>query len=207
MTKKKLFPETRGVLAGTLGVALAFALAAAGCDSATGGGEDEYEDPAAATELAADINAMEGQSEGSVGSAEVNGATVKITGGFVDFRDDITVAKGVTLDVTEDDAAIGLHDVTLTVYGTVIAGPNHIRLEDTASWAIINGSGTIRLKGKGNLLYVSGNNEAERTLTLDGVTLAGVNNNSEPLVGIGAGGEFPQKRQDYRQYPCRGRME
>jgi hypothetical protein len=202
MTKKKLFhgvcgansqAKTRGFLAGTLGVVLAFALAAAGCDLTSGDPWDPGDtvDPAAAAELAADINAMEGQSEGSVGSAEVNGATVKITGGFVDFRKDITVAKGVTLDVTEDGAAIGLHDVTLTVNGTVNAGPDYIRLEDTASWAIINGSGTIYLKSRGYLLQVQGNkNVANRKLTLDGVTLAGVNNNSEPLVGIGAGGEF-----------------
>ncbi|MDR1574942.1 MAG: hypothetical protein LBS37_02950, partial [Treponema sp.] len=122
--------------------------------------------------LAADINGMTGQSEGSVGRAEANGATVRITGGFVDFRSNIEVPTGVTLDVTESGAMVGLHDVTLTVNGTVNAKSQYIRLEDSGQWGIINGSGTINLQGGGHLFHVQGNkNVANPKLTIDGVTL------------------------------------
>jgi parallel beta-helix repeat protein len=144
-----------------------------------------------AADLARDINAMEGQSEGSVGKAEANGATVTITGGFVDFRSNITVPAGVTLEVTENGAFIGLHDVTLTVNGTVNAKSGCIQLEDTAKWGTINGSGTVNLQGGGSLFHVEGNkNEATLTLTIDGVTLVGVKDNSDSLVGVGVGGVF-----------------
>jgi hypothetical protein len=146
-----------------------------------------------AAQLAAEINAMEGQSEGSVGSAKAEGATVRIIGGFVDMRTNLTVPAGVTLDVTEDghQAGLGLHDVILTVNGTVNAKARRIRMEDTGSWGTINGNGTIRLNGKGNLLYVEGNkNVANRKIILDGVTLVGLEDNDQALVYVGKGGEF-----------------
>jgi hypothetical protein len=167
----------------------------------TGGGSEPTPAERAA-ELAAAINNMEGQSEGSVGSATASGATVTITGGFVDVRANLTVPAGVTLDVTAGDgAALGLHNVTLTVNGTVNAGPGYIRLEDTADWGTINGSGTIRLVSRGSLFWVDGN-RAARTLTLEGVTLDGLTkggadgdteDNDEPVVGIGEGGVFVMK--------------
>jgi hypothetical protein len=145
----------------------------------------------AASQLAADINNMEGQSEGSVGRAAAYGATVKITGGFVDFRENITVPIGVTLEATEDSAAIGLHDVTLTVNGTVNANNDSVRLEDTAEWGTIEGTGTINLRSKGHLLDVHGNkNVASRTLTLNGVTLVGLSDNNASLVRVHDGGKF-----------------
>ena len=187
MANKKI-----GTLAGAFAfvLALVFGLLFAGCTTATGGEEPSAE----AAQLAEDINAMEGQSEGSVGKAEANGATVKITGGFLDVRADITVPAGITLDVTEDGAALGLHDVTLTVNGAVNAKNNAIRFGDTGQWAIINGSGTIYLKNKGCLLEVQGSeNVAKRELTLDGVTLVGLKDNDQPLVVVGGGGEFVLK--------------
>ena len=109
-------------------VALAFALLIAGCASTPKG------DPVAAAQLAADINAIKAE------SAELKGAQVKIVGGFVEIANGLTVPAGVTLDVTAEDAALGLRDSALTVNGTVNAGPWHIRLEDNASWGSINGA-------------------------------------------------------------------
>jgi hypothetical protein len=135
-----------------------------------------------------------------VGSAKASGATVTIIGGGVDVRADITVPAGVTLDVTAEDAKLSLHNVTLTVNGTVNADPGRIRLEDTADWGTLKGSGTIRLTGKGSLFVVEGNkNRATRTLTLDGVTLVGLEDNNESLVLVngdpdkGYKGEFVLK--------------
>jgi parallel beta-helix repeat protein len=147
-----------------------------------------------ADDLARAINGMEGQSGGSVGRVEANGATVKITGGFVDFRADITVPAGVTLDVTESGVLALLHNVTLTVNGTVNAVSGYLQLEDSADWGTINGSGTINLRGQGSLFHVSRNrNKPTRTLTIDGVTLVGVNDNFDPLVSVGVGGVFVLK--------------
>jgi hypothetical protein len=89
--------------------------------------------------------------------------------------------------VTADKAALILSNSTLTVNGTVNAGPNHIRMGGSASRATIAGSGTIRLREQGNLLSVDGN---KKKLTLDGVTLVGIPDNNEPLVRVGRGGEF-----------------
>jgi hypothetical protein len=169
---------------GSIVMALAFGLMLAGCD-VDGGSEP---DPAA-TQLAADINNRPKSSEEDIGRAEVNGSTVTLKGGFIDLRTNLTVPAGITLDVTAD-GILGLHDVILTGNGTVNANSNHIQLEDTAAYATINGSGTIHLKGKGRLLEVEGNkNVANRTLTLDGVTLVGVKDNDEPLVEVRSGGD------------------
>jgi hypothetical protein len=186
--KKRLF------LGGTLIIGMAFSLVLAGCASTTAA-----EDPTAvelAAQLAADLNAIEAE------SATVNGAMVTLTGRFVEIASDLIVPAGVTLDVTAHGAALGLHNATLTVNGTVNTtfdfgdsweAPS-IRLEDSASWAIINGSGTIYLKDKGRLLEVGGNiNVANRKLTLDGVTLVGLKGNDSRVVEIGNGGEFVMK--------------
>ncbi|MDR3249056.1 MAG: hypothetical protein LBT39_09765, partial [Treponema sp.] len=170
---------------------LAFGLALTGCPDLNGGGDGgngggggggPYEDPVAAAKLAADINAIK------PGSAELSGAKVTIIDD-VGIENGLTVPEGVTLDVTADGAALTLRDSTLTVNGKVNAGPQYIRLDDTASLATINGSGTIHLTGQGNLLRA----RSGKKLTLDGVTLAGLNNNSAPLVTIENGGEFVLK--------------
>ncbi|MDR1252597.1 MAG: hypothetical protein LBK62_10610 [Treponema sp.] len=147
-----------------------------------------------AAKLAAEINAIR------AGSATAEGATVKLAADTqVGIPSTLTVPAGVTLDVTAGGAAlilgsqaVGNTPVTLTVNGTVIAGSDHVRLEDS-QWgaATINGSGTIRLNGKGNLLYVEGNkNVANRKIILDGVTLVGLEDNDQALVYVGKGGEF-----------------
>jgi hypothetical protein len=165
-----------------LGAAVLFAaIALAGCNAGDDG-------PTAAEQLAEDINKI------SAGSAEVNGATVTLAGRFVEIASGLTVPAGVTLDVTANGAALGLRNAALTVNGRVDAGPQSIRLEDNANEGTIKGSGTIQLKGKGNLLRANGNtNVANRKLTLDGVTLAGVLDNDEPLVAVNNGGEFVMK--------------
>jgi hypothetical protein len=137
-----------------------------------------------AAQLAANINAM------NPGSATVGGATVKIASDkFVYLQSDLTVPVGVTLDVTANNAALGLGDVTLTVNGVVNAGSNQVRFEDNASEVVINGNGTIYLKSKGNLFSIAGNhNKANHKLTLDGVTLVGLEDNDSELVNVRNGG-------------------
>jgi hypothetical protein len=144
-----------------------------------GGGQPSAEQ--SARQLAADINKI------SAGSAKVNGATVTLTGN-ISLESPFTVPAGVTLavpaDVTLDltgDGELALRDAALTVNGTVKAGSGKIHMGSAASWGIINGSGTIQLKGQGQLLYIGDNN----TLTLDGVTLVGVKDNNRPLVVVG----------------------
>jgi hypothetical protein len=106
----------------------------------------------------------------------------------------LTVPKGVTLDLTVDGAALELQDgAVLTVNGTVNAtghddhgkgwGEGSLRTGDGT--AVIAGTGTIYLKSKGCLLNIG--SDKGRQLTLDGVTLVGVDN-SEPLVGVNNGG-------------------
>jgi hypothetical protein len=169
---------------GFLGIAAlclaAFGLVLAGCDSS-----GDTEDPAeAAAQLAKDLNAIK------EGIADVDGVNVTLTGQVINISSPLTVPAGVTLDVTANNAALGLRDATLTVNGTVIAAPNAIRLEDNAEWGTIDGNGTIRLKGKGSLLQVQGNS---RKITLDSVTLAGVIDNNASLVSVRSGGTFVMK--------------
>jgi hypothetical protein len=174
----------------TLIIGMAFSLALAGCPIDDDGGDEggpsveELANP-----LAADINNRPKSSEGDTGRAEANGSIVTLKGGFIDVRTNLTVPAGVTLDVTTD-GHLGLYDMTLTVNGTANVNSNRIRLEDTATYGIIKGNGTIYLKGKGRLLEVGGNkNVADRKLTLDGVTLAGVADNDSSLVVVRGGGE------------------
>jgi uncharacterized lipoprotein NlpE involved in copper resistance len=141
-----------------------------------------------ATKLAADINAAK------------PGSTVTLSG-RVELKTALTVPEGVTLDLTGEGAALELQDgAVLTVNGTVNATGHgdhgtgwvegSLRMGDGV--AVIAGKGTISLTSKGCLLNI-GSDKARRQLTLDGVTLVGVDNNSEPLVGIGKGGEFVLK--------------
>jgi hypothetical protein len=172
---KKIKIAKAVVLAAVLGFILA------GCTNPTGGAPPTVTAEQKAAELAADLNARK------AGIATVEGATVKL--GFMGINSDLTVPAGVTLDVTADGAALILRNTILTVNGTVNAGPNAVRLEDSANTATINGSGTIRLNSKGHLFEVSGNgNVADRKLTLDGVTLVGLKDNNEALVFVRSGG-------------------
>jgi hypothetical protein len=176
MKKGKLF------LLGTLIIGMAFGLALTGCP--TGSDDPTVEELAA--QLAADINSIAEE------TAEVSGDTVTITG-RVGIESPLTVPTGVTVDLTGDGQLV-LVDATLTVNGTVKAGANRVRMGSAASEGTINGSGTIQLKGTGQLLIVEGNeNHSTRTLTLDGVTLVGVANNDQSLVAMNNGGEFIMK--------------
>jgi hypothetical protein len=174
------------VLLGTLIIGMAFSLVLAGCpmdDPPVEGGPSAGE---LAAQLAADINKI------SMGSATVNGATVTFSG-KLSLESQFTVPAGVTLDLTED-GELALLDAALAVNGTVKAGSDKVRMESAASWGTINGSGTIQLKGKGNLLRVGRSDTvAAKTLTLDGVTLAGVADNNGALVGVNDGGAFVMK--------------
>jgi hypothetical protein len=167
---------------------IALAVLVLGCSNPAEGGDG---DPSAeAAQLAAAINNRPKSSPGDLGRAEANGSTVTLKGGFIDIRTNLTVSAGVTLDVTAD-GHLGLHDMILTVNGTANVNSNRIRLEDTATYGTINGSGTIHLKGKGPLLQVEGSkkNVHDRKLTLDGVTLVGVADNDSSLVVVRSGGE------------------
>jgi hypothetical protein len=176
MKKSKLF------LLGILITGMAFGLVLAGCDT----GDDGPTAEELADQLAEDINALR------EGSATVTGTTVTLTGGL-SLESQFTVPAGVTLDLT-GDGELGLLDATLTVNGMVKAGSNKVRMRSAASWGTINGSGTIQLKGKGNFVNIGrSDNVANKTLTLDGVTLVGVVDNSDPLVRVSEGGEFVLK--------------
>ena len=146
----------------------------------------------AARQLAANLNAM------NQGSARANGDTVTLINWIGLGRDNknknITVPAGVTLDMTAytgdkgPNAQIALSSgATLTVNGTVNTRAWGIGVEGDASAATINGSGTINLLSKGELLYGIDNG---RKLTLDGVKLVGLADNSHSLVQVNEGGEF-----------------
>jgi hypothetical protein len=177
----------------TLIIGMAFSLVLAGCATTVG-----TEDPTAAAQaeqLAADLNAIK------AGCATVNAATVTLTGGIGLTDTGLTVSKGVTLDLTADGAALELQDgAVLTVNGTVNATGHgdhgkgwvdgSLRIGNGA--AVINGSGTINLKSKGRLLNIWGG-DGKRHLTLDGVTLAGLEDNDASLVEVSEGGELIMK--------------
>ncbi|MDR1468982.1 MAG: hypothetical protein LBT00_06785, partial [Spirochaetaceae bacterium] len=160
---------------------LAFAVVLAGCASAptNSGGGGNNADPAAA-KLAKDLKAI-----------GPKGGTVTLSD-RVRLNTALTVPEGVTLDLTAEGAALELGDgAVLTVNGTVratghgdhgkgwVEGSLHVG--DGA--AVINGSGTINLTSKGRLLNI-GSDKGKRQLTLDGVTLVGLPDNDNPLVGI-----------------------
>jgi hypothetical protein len=174
-------------------LAIAVMVMAAGCAS-TGGAKDTGLAEEPAVQLAADINAIE------AGKATVSGGTVTLIGG-VRLTIALTVPTGVTLDLTADGTALELQDgAVLTVDGTVNATGHgdhgkgwvdgSLRIGNGA--AVINGSGTIRLASKGRLLNIWGG-DGKRHLTLDGVTLVGLEDNDASLVEVNNGGEFVMK--------------
>jgi hypothetical protein len=153
----------------TLIIGMVLTLALTGCP--TDGGDLSAE--GLAHQLAAAINKI------SAGSATVNGATVTLSR-KVSLESQLTVPAGVTLDLT-GDGELELLNTALTVNGTVKAGSNKVHMEWSATGSgVINGSGTIQLKGQGSLFDIGDN----RTLTLDGVTLAGVKYNNRALVMV-----------------------
>jgi hypothetical protein len=182
--------KNKPFFSGLLIAVLTIIFVAAGCASAGTGGAVE-EDPAAAEQLVADINAIE------AGKAVVKGATVTLTG-EVRLTTGLTVSAGVTLDLTKEALNLG-DNAVLTVNGAVnatghgdhggdwVAG--NLRIEDGAT--AINGSGTIRLADKGRLLQVWGGNDQK--LTLDGVTLVGLSDNDQSLVSVGGGSTLVMK--------------
>jgi len=152
-------------------------------------------DPAAAAKLAqaanllaAEINAV------SDGCATANGGTVSLTRG-VEVKKTLTVPAGVTLDLTGygargDNASLELQNgAVLTVNGTINTMASRIYLGGNARSAAINGSGTIILKGGGSLLWL----DKSVKFTIDGVTLIGVPDNTQQLVGVYNGAELIMK--------------
>jgi hypothetical protein len=130
----------------------------------------------------------------------VNGTTVRITD-RVEIKTALTVPEGVTLDLTAEGAELELRDgAVLTVNGTVNArghgdhGKGWVEgsLRTGNGATTINGSGTINLKSKGRLLNI-GSDQGTRHLTLDGVTLVGLPDNDQSLVGVNNGGELVLK--------------
>jgi hypothetical protein len=185
--KKKLF------LMGMLAIVATFGLVVFGCASNSGGGNGGSETPPTPEKLverlAADLNTIK------AGSATVDSDTVMLTG-EVYLRTSLTVPTGVTLDLTADKAKFELQNgAKLTVDGTVNTSGHGdhgsgwveggLRIGDGT--AVINGSGIINLKSKGCILNISGD---KRHLTLDGVTLVGIEDNDHALVQVGGGGEF-----------------
>jgi hypothetical protein len=167
------------------------ALVLAGCatkGAATGGSGM----PAApeAVRLAADL--------GGASKAALDGGTVRLLG-VADLTTSLTVPAGIMLDLSADGAKLILKDgAKLTVDGTVDARGHG---DHGGGWvegglcldegtAVINGSGTIRLRSKGSLLNIGG---GKRHLTLDGVTLAGIEGNDNSLVQVGEGAELVMK--------------
>ena len=171
--------------------------ALAGCASAQTGGTGEQQASAQQTgsdalavsnaadltrALAAELNTMRGE-----GSATVNGHTVTLIRD-IGGQKDITIPAGVTLELT-GDIGLWLYDgIILTVNGTLNTPSGRIGFDDSTNskFFTINGSGTINLKSKGNLLNI-GNG---KKLILDGATLVGIIDNNQPLVDVNSGGEF-----------------
>ena len=174
----------------TIAVILTLTLTLTACTTAqTGGTFGGGNAPATtAAQLARQLNAMH------EGSARVSGDTVTLTRN-IPIQRNLTVPEGVTLDLT-GDWGLWIHDMTLTVNGTVNArgGGDHgngwedggLNINDGAT--VINGNGTINLTSKGNLFNIWGGNG--RKLTLDGVTLVGVPDNDESLLNVNNGGEL-----------------
>jgi hypothetical protein len=166
-----------------------FGLVLAGCASAPKEGPAAdlnavAAEPSVAEQLAADINAIE------AGKATVSGDTITLIG-WAGLKTSLTVPAGVTLDLTTDGAALELQDgAVLTVNGTVNAKSQGINIDSVvANPAIINGSGTIHLKSKGRLLDIDNG----KKLILDGVTLVGLADNDNSLVGVHNDSEFVLK--------------
>lgn len=158
---------------------------------ATVGGDPGTAAAELAEQLAVDINAIEAE------KATVSGDTVTLTGGVRLENAVLIVPSSVTLDLTTG-VVLELGDgAVLTVNGTVNATGhgNHgkgwvvgsLRFNEKQK-STINGIGAIRLAGKGRLLQIWNS-----SLTLDGVTIVGVENNDASLVQVGEGSEFVMK--------------
>jgi hypothetical protein len=164
-------------------VLLAFGLVLAACATTGGSGAPPLPE---AEQLAADLTSPEvEQLVADLNNAAKNGGTVTLRSG-TEVRKNLTVPVGVTLEITED-GGLWLMDVILTVNGTVNTPSNKFGISGNALSATINGSGTIKLLSKGQLLGIDG---ANKKLTLDGVTLIGIADNDSQLVWVGNGGEL-----------------
>jgi hypothetical protein len=118
------------------------------------------------------------------GSAEMDGATVTLTGGVRLENAALTVPSGVTLDLTKETLQLA-NNAIFTVNGTVNAKAEGVNIDSAeANPATVNGSGTISLKNKGRMLNIGGG----RKLILDGVTLVGLQDNDNSLIRIGENG-------------------
>jgi hypothetical protein len=113
---------------------------------------------------------------------------VTLTGG-VRLTTTLTVPEGVTLDLTKETLQLA-NNAIFTVNGTVNAKAEGVNIDSAiATPATINGNGNISLKSKGRLLVIRDG----KKLTLDGVTLVGLADNSNRLVELGEGGELVMK--------------
>jgi hypothetical protein len=175
--------QTKKILFATIMLITAMTVYAGGASEQTGGGGN-----APATRTAADLARALG------GRATVSGDTVTLTGNVdVERNQNLVVPEGVTLDLTTVGLVIILKDgAILTVNGTVNAyggwgDTGHAGGLIIDGTTTINGSGTINLRSRGNLLNISGDS---RRLILDGVTLVGLADNNESLVNVNNGGEF-----------------
>jgi hypothetical protein len=128
------------------------------------------------------------------GNATVNGNIVTLTRDVsVERNQTLVIPEGVTLNLTTIGPHFFLKDgAILTVNGTMNAyggwgDTGHAGGLIIDGTTTINGNGTINLSSKGILLNISGN---DRRLTLDGVTLVGLADNSKSLVSVDNGGEF-----------------
>jgi hypothetical protein len=173
---------------------------AGGGQSSGGSGTEDGGAAQLAADLGEDLGKALSEDLGFALSKAVSGDIVTLTG-RVEPTTALTVPEGVTLDLTADGAALELQDgAVLTVNGTVNATGHgdhgkgwvegSLRIGNGA--AVINGNGTIRLASKGRLLNI-GSREALRQLTLDGVTLVGLENNDASLVEVREGGELVLK--------------
>jgi hypothetical protein len=191
---KEFYMKKTGFAWGTLVIGMAFSLALAGCGSApqAGGGGGA----SAAVDL---VPALGGKAKVE-GGAVVLTDTVVLTE-YVRLQTALIVPSGITLDLTADGAVLELQDgAVLTVDGTVNATGHgdhgkgwvegSLRIGNGA--VVINGSGTIRLASKGRLLNIWGG-DGKRHLTLDGVTLVGLEDNDASLVEVSESGELVLK--------------
>jgi hypothetical protein len=147
-----------------------------------------WEQPHTAEELVAEGGAFYGKATAIDNTITFNSGTVTLDNNrwyYAMSGINFVVPEDSTLDITADGAALGLGDITLTVNGMILTSGDNLRYEDSASEVIINGSGSIYQKGKGAIIRVEGNkNKAKHILTLDGVTLVGVDDNNESLVTV-----------------------
>ena len=195
--KEIFMKKNKFMVLGMSAIALALILAFADCATASDGSNASAaqigSEPATAADLAEELNAIE------MGSATINGNVVTLTRN-VWVRNNLTVPESVILDLTADGVRFFLQDgATLTVNGTVNARghseENNFRgsLTIDPGTIVINGNGTISLSSRGRILSLwSGDDRV--SLSLDGVTLVGLDNNSESLVWVGEGSEFTMKR-------------